>query len=189
MKCVKVTTWADVFEGWRAREASNPGWVKCATEIKGWPDWESWRRFTASQIGADQRTWQLFEFTDPAEEIPKMLVGPYSNWQSRLPAPNTASFEDLLNIPEQAAFFGQHDGVISIMNGLPFSTEFIGLVREDTNKIVCLEGHHRAVAIALAKRQGKLIDFGGTRMTIALANLPKDECRLLDEALKRGSSK
>lgn len=75
------------------------------------------------------------------------------------------------------------------MNGLPFTTEFIGLIRDDLNKIVCLEGHHRATAVALAKRLGKAIDYSGTKMTIALAHLQQNEISLLDEALKIASSR
>ena len=178
-----------MFEGWMEREAGNPGWVRCATEIKGWSDWESWRRFSASLIGADKHDWQIFEFTDPNGEIPKMLVGPYSGWQRDLPLKNTTSFDDLLDIPEQYERFNKHDGVISIINGLPFQTELIDLIRDKDNKIVCLEGQHRATAITLAKRQGKSIDWSEVKITIALAHLPKDETFLLDKMLKRGSSK
>lgn len=189
MRLIKNTTWEKVFESWKKRESSNPDWIRCATEIKGWPDWESWRKHSASQIMAEKRDWQIHEFTDPIREIPAMLVGPYSGWQSRLPQKNVATFEDLLSIPKQLEKFSKHDGVISIMNGLPFTTEFIGIVRDDINKIVCLEGHHRATAIGLVKKQGKEIDFSGIKVTIALSHLLKDEVHLLDEILKRGSSK
>ena len=188
MQLIKSTTWEEVFALWRSRESTNPGWIRCATEIKGWPDWESWRRFSAAQIQAEKRDWQIFQFTDPLNEIPKMLIGPYSGWQSALPVKNTATFQDLLDIPDQYAKFSQHTGVLSILKGLPFSTEFIGFIKDD-NQIICLEGHHRATAIALAKRQNKQIDFGSVTVTIALAHLGKDETALLNEVLKRGSSK
>ena len=189
MKFIKNTTWDEVFDGWEKREANNPGWVNCATKIKGWPDWKSWRKFTASQIKADKREWKIYEFTNPSEEIPKMLIGPYSGWQSRLPKKNTASFEDLLSIPKQLEEFSKHDGVLSIMEGLPFTTELIGIIRDDIDKIVCLEGHHRAVAITLSKIQGKNIDWSDTKIDIALTHLKKDEIQLLDEMLERGTTK
>ena len=188
MRFIKNTTWPEVFAGWRERESGNPGWVRCAQE-KGWPDWESWRKNTAEQIKADQRAWQIFEFTDPAEEIPQMLIGPYSSWQARVTDKNKTSFEQLLNIPEPHGYFSRHDGVLLILKGLPFSTEMIGLILDDINKIVCLEGHHRATAIALAKRQGKKIDYSGVQMTIALTHLSADERQLLDELLKKGTAK
>lgn len=189
MEFIKDTTWQEIFEGWRKREASNPGWIRCAIKIKGWPDWESWRRHSAEQIQAEQRKWKLYKFTDPMNEVPAMLVGPYSGWQSRFPEKNVATFEDLLEIPKQFDEFSTHQGVLSIMDGLPFDTEFIGIIRDDINKIVCLEGHHRATAIALAKKLGKDIDFTNSRTMIALAHLPADEVQIIEEISKRGTSK
>lgn len=189
MNFIKNTTWDAVFEGWRTREAQNPGWIHCATIIKGWPNWESWRSFTANQIRASDRQWGLYEFTNPMNEIAAMLVGPYSGWQSRMKEKNTGSFEDLLNIPEQLEAFSRQEGILSIMKGLPFSTEFIGVIRDDVNKIVCLDGHHRSLAMTFAKKQGISINFTETKIRIALAHLSVDECFLIDEILKRGSSK
>lgn len=189
LKFIKNKNWEEVFDGWREREASNPAWIRCATKIKGWSDWESWRRHSASQIGADKRDWQIFQFTDPLNEIPEMLVGPYFGWQKKLPEKNKATFLDLLKITEQYDHFNKYEATVSILNGLPFPTEFIGLIRDDTNKIVCLEGHHRATSITLAKLQNKEIDFSKVKITIALTHLAKNEIHLLDEILKRGSQK
>lgn len=189
MELVRSTVWSEVFEGWRQREAFNPAWVRCATEVKGWPDWQSWRGFTASQIGAEGRKWQIFRFTDPLEEIPQMLLGPYSGWQSKVSRKNSISFREMLEDEGQREFFRRHEGVQRILQGLPFTTEFIGLVREDVNKIVCLEGHHRAVAFVLAFMEQKKMDFSGCAVTIALASLPVEECPILDKVLERGTSK
>ena len=186
---INLTTWEQVFESWRKREADNPGWIKTATKIKGWPDWESWRSFTATQFGADKLKWAIYKVDEPLEEIPKMLVGPYAGWQSALPGKNTFSFRDLLEIPESYDKFSNHKTVLSIMNNFPFDTEFIGLLREDNQKIVCIEGHHRAVAVTLAKKLNKNIDLSQAKITIALAYLPEKSVYLLDETLRRGSSK
>lgn len=187
LKLVGDTTWKKVFEEWRSREASNPGWVRTATEIKGWSDWESWRKFTAAQIGAEKRSWKIYEFTDPINDIPAMLVGPYGGWQEKLPEKNKNSFEELLDIPQNYEFFKNHSGVTALINDFPCPTEFIGLIREDNEKVVCLEGHHRATAMTLAKKEGRKINCENIR--IALARLPKDECQILDEVLRRGTSK
>lgn len=187
LKFVGDTTWEKVFEKWRNREAKNPGWVNTATEIKGWPDWESWRRFTASQIGAEKRVWKIYEFEDPVNDISAMLVGPYGGWQGRLLEKNKNSFEELLNIPDNYEFFKNHAAVSALTKNFPCPTEFIGLAREDNGKVVCIEGHHRATAIALAKKEGRKIDCKNIR--IALARLPKDECQIFDEVLRCGTSK
>lgn len=189
MDLLNKTTWEEVFDGWRKREIGNPGWIETATKIKGWPDWESWRRFTASQLKADKLDWERYKFTNPLAEVPRMLVGPYTGWQSMLPDKNVSSFDDLLQIPERYNQFKEHDVVVSMMDNMPFDTEFIGLIREDNKKIVCLEGHHRAVAIALSKKLNKNIDFSRANITISLAHLPEKDIHLLDDTLKRGSTK
>lgn len=186
LRFIRKIKWQEVFEGWKKREAQNFLWIRCATEVKGWPDWESWRKYSANQIKAAEREWRLCEFIDPANEIPKMLIGPFSGWQSRLAEKNIASFDDLLNIPKQIKEFSGHEGVLNIMRSLPFSTEFIGIIRDD--KIVCLEGHHRATAITLAKKQGRIFDFSGVKITIALTSFLTDENYLFDEMLSQGSS-
>ncbi|MDF1497572.1 MAG: hypothetical protein P1P90_05980, partial [Patescibacteria group bacterium] len=78
MEFVNDTNWEAVFQNWKKREGGSPAWIKCATEVKGWTDWESWRRFSASLVRASERRWELYRFTDPMKEVPEMLVGPYS---------------------------------------------------------------------------------------------------------------
>lgn len=189
MKFIKDTTWSEVFEGWRVREANNPAWVECATKAKGWPDWESWRSFTAQQLDAANRDWKIFQFENPLVEIPDMLIGPFGGWQSRVERKNQTTFKELLEIPEQYQEWSNHAKILSIMNGLPFVTDLIGLVRTDLGQVVCLEGHHRATAITLAQKQGRIIDFSQIPVTIALTELATEECRLLDQLLQRGTSK
>ncbi len=185
MKLLKNTTWKEVFEGWKQREANDPDWINCATKVMGWQDWESWRKFTVSQLDLNNLSWQIFEFTNPISEIPSILMGPYHGWQSRVKEKNVHTFEELIDMPEQFQFFSNHDKVTSMMNNFPSPTEFIGLIREDNGKIVCVEGHHRATAIALAKKQNIDVRLGKT--TIALAKF--NQIDLLDKALKRKTTK
>lgn len=181
------TDWEEVFAGWRAREGNNPAWHQVATEVKGWEDWESWRRFSAEQIGAATRQWDYYSFTDALKEIPAMLVGPFTGWQSRHPKTNLFSFKDLLEIPEQYAYWKNHSKIKSLLADFPRESEFIGLIREDLDKIVCLEGHHRAVAVALAARDN--IEMVLAQPRIALSKLSVSEVEIFDEILKRGSAK
>lgn len=188
MEFLRDISFEEVFEGWKASEINNPDWVYCATQIKGWPDWESWRRHTAQQINATERKWQLYQFSDPINQIPQMLIGPFSGWQSRFQEKNVSSFEDLLENPIYFEEFKKHKGISSIMEGLPFDTQFIGLIREDINKIVCIEGHHRATSISISKKLKKKIDFTNSKIQIALSRLNSEEVYILDEILERGTS-
>lgn len=189
MKFIKDTNWQEVFEGWKSREADNPGWIECATKIKGWPNWESWRSFTAEQIKANSRIWKIYQFENPLKEIPEMLVGPFTGWQSRFTVKNTKSFADLLEIPNEYEEFSKHSLITSMLEAMPFQTELIGMVRKDLGKIICLDGHHRAVTISLAAKKGKEMDFSNQPISIALADLDLNELDLMDRILERGTAK
>lgn len=121
-------------------------------------------------------------------DIPMMLVGPFAGWQAKLPVPNRQTFADLVRRPEQAVPLHSHERVAGIMKHFPPSTTFFGLKREDTGAIVCLEGHHRATAVALCELAGDEINFGGP-VRVALADLGVDEVGLLDQVLARGTTR
>ncbi|PLX26772.1 hypothetical protein C0583_05745 [Candidatus Parcubacteria bacterium] len=188
MKYIKETSWNEIFQNWAKRESNNPAWIRCATEIKGWPNWESWRGYTANLFNAKNRKWSLYKFENPKEEILNMLIGPYTGWQSKVKNKNNTTFKELLDIPEQFNELSHHEGVINILNGLPFNTEMIGIKRKDSEKIILIEGHHRAVAITLAKLQKKPIEYSKTRITIALTDIDIDEIEILDKMLEQGST-
>lgn len=189
MEKLHDSSWEEVFASWKAREGSDPAWQKVAIEVKGWPDWESWRRNSAEMLKADKRSWTIYRFDNPLKEIPEMLAGPYTGWQSRHPQTNSFSFADLLEVPEQYEFWRNHAKIKDLLASFPAATEFIGLIRRDIGKVVCLEGHHRAVAVALAAREGLPLDFGSELPRIALAELPVEEAVLLEQALRRGSAR
>lgn len=185
---IKEADFEKVFDGWRYREASDPGWVHCATKIKGWPDWESWRRFSADQIGAFTREWKIYRIDNPNAVIPNMQIGPYIGWQQFLPAKNIYTFSEMLEIPQCAERWAKDRKIIDIARNFPSPTEFIGFFRERVGRIVCFEGTHRSTAIAQSLKNGRRIAFK-TLPTIALATLPENEDYLLDDMLLRGSSK
>lgn len=189
MQKIKPTTWEEVFQSWRDNEAHNPGWIRCATEIKGWPDWESWRRYMAGQLKLEKKDWELYRFSNPLREVSEMLVGPFTAWQKNLPVKNVLSFGEFLEVPEKHEQFSNHDTVRKMMDSMPFTSYMTGLIREDNRKLVCIEGHHRAAVLALANKLGRKIDFGDEVLYISLALLPNDELYLLDKALELGSEK
>jgi hypothetical protein len=186
MKYLQDLTWPEVFRGWQAREASNPDWIHSATKVKNWLDWRSWRQYTADQFKANQRKWQLWRFTKPEKEIPKMLVGPYTGWQKRVTAKNQTTFKELLSNKDQSKEFLNNSRIQELMISLPFTTELIGLKRLDTNEIVCIDGHHRSVAITLLAFQDSH-NLSSKPITIALADLEASEAHLLDKMLSQGS--
>lgn len=142
----------------------------------------------AKEVRANGRDWEIWGFDDPLHEVPNMLIGPYCNWQKFLPIANVMTFKESLDIPEQLAYFRNHKKVLDILHALPFTTEFMGLLRDD-GRIMCLDGHHRAMAVAFLEYNRKSVDFGATPVTIALARLEENENSLPDAVLARGFSR
>jgi len=188
MEYLHELSWDDVFQMWKQHEGFDAGWLRVATKDKGWPDWESWRMFTAQQLLLSGRKWSLYQMTDPMMDISNMQIGPYSGWQSRCTEPNTSTFFDLAQIPDQKTFFASHDKVRSMREMFPKDTMFIGLMMKQNSRIVCIEGHHRAMAVALARLEGRSIDDCGS-VTIALATMEDEEIQLLNDVLARGTHK
>ncbi len=182
-------SWDDVFAGWEAREAGNPSWVACARD-KGFPDWASWRLGTAAFMGLPERAWSLYRIAAPSVVIPRLLVGPFGGWQAHCPAKNRTTFADLLapGTPGEAAFRA-NSGVARVRRGLPFATQLIALQCEADNRLVCIEGHHRAAAITLARNDGEALPWDGIEVTIVIASVSSNEDGLFDRMLARGTSR
>ena len=115
-----------------------------------------------------------------------MLVGPYTGWQDRLPVKNVLSFAEMLEIPQNYEMLSKNNKVLGMMKNWPANTQFIGIMRADNNKIVCVEGHHRATAVALTAKNNQPLKLDGD-ITIVLCDLALGEEKLLDEMLVKGS--
>lgn len=188
LEYVKGITCEDVFQAWKENEAEDAGWIHCATVIKGWEDWESWRRNTLTVLGAENMVWKLYTIRNVEEVVPNMLIGPFNGWQARVTRKNKTSFEEMLAVQENFDFYAHHGKVLDIMNHFPEKAWMTGVYVEETDKIVCIEGHHRATAVALAKKQGKKMDIE-KGVCIALATLPKGQEDVFDRMLEQGTSK
>lgn len=190
LRSASRTSYAQVFDAWREGEAHNPGWIHTATAIKGWPDWESWREHSMRLIRGLEREWVRFVIERPAEFLPSMLIGPYSSWQEPLPTKNVYSFREATTIPAVQERWQRNSVIRSLVERFPTSTVLIGAYREDIDRIVCVEGHHRCAAVAFAEYEGMPMTFAptGTSVALHLMTLSAHECHLIDDALKRGTS-
>ncbi|MFA7169627.1 MAG: hypothetical protein WC178_02125 [Candidatus Paceibacterota bacterium] len=157
MKYIRKATWKEVFESWEKRESKNPDWIRCAKE-KGFSSWQEWRGSTASRVNAENLEWGLYNFDNPRQEIPNILVGPFKSWQAKIPQlqQNETSFEGLLKDSDQYDSLTKNTKIISVLKEFKEVPELriklIGVIRKD-GKIVCAEGHHTITAYSLAKMQ------------------------------------
>ncbi len=187
MILLRKINWTTVFANWKSRETSSESWVKLA-KSKGWESWDQWRLHTTSQLQLELRKWQLYKFNDPYNQVPEMLIGPYQGWQKHFHEKNKHSFISAVQVAQFYNWASNHQGIKNISNNLPFTTEMIGLKKED-GTIVCIDGSHRGAAIALVNKKGVNINFTHTSVNIALAEISDHELVLLDKALKRGTAK
>ncbi|MBD3270827.1 hypothetical protein GF376_04855 [Candidatus Peregrinibacteria bacterium] len=184
---IKDVSWEEAFDNWKSREM-NPicrdDWIEVATKIKGWPDWESWRTYSANQFDAKNRKWKKFLINDPDTIIPNFQVGPFSGWQKDLPKTNTYTFKELIDLKPE---YQTHSRILKILENFPQPTEIIGAYIPEKNRIVCLEGSHRCAAIALAQHFNKNIIWT-VKPAIVLTEFKQGEAEILDSILKTGSS-
>lgn len=179
-------TWDEVFENWRKREGTREEWQRCAREVKGWPDWESWRKFSSELFGAKNRNWKLYEILFPNKTIPNFAIGPWNGWQKHFVKKNKHIFADLVR--DHYEWVNSNEKIKQILTNFPDSTEMIGIAIEKSDKIVLFEGSHRAAAVALANQNSQPIKFKSNPL-IAVTEIDFSEKKILDKMIKRGSSK
>lgn len=181
------TTWKEVWNLWQDREGKREEWQKLAKE-KGWQSWEKWRDAWVSNIGLQNREWERYIVNDPLSVIPTCLVGPTTSWQNFFSDKKllTHTFAELI---EEKGFLdrGKNNKIQAIQKQFPVETEFIGIVLSE-ERIMIIEGHHRAAAITLAKKQGTPLEFTSLP-TIALTCFDDADYPLLEDMLRRGSGK
>jgi len=183
LKFIKETSWPEVFAVWKSGEGSDPHWHKVAFE-HGFASWDDFRDHQAKQFDSENRVWAVYEIEEPNKVIPDFLLGPFRNWQKHFEEKNVHSFDDLVRaVPEWVA---NNAGIQARMNNFPEKTQFIGVYLKDEDKIVLLEGHHRCGAITLAVHNSNSLKLT-ENPTIALTILNKEDRKLLDVALEKGS--
>jgi len=185
LKYLRDISWDEIFENWYKREGSRKEWQKFATEVKGWPDWRSWRKSAADFIDADKREWKLYEIENPNEFIPKCLIGPWKNWQNNFEEKNKHTFEDLIKMHPH--WVNDNGKIQQIKNDFPDKNEFIGIYFQNSDRFVIFEGSHRAAAIAQAVAERNPINFK-TNPIIAVTEFSEEEAELLRKKLERGTN-
>lgn len=161
LKFLEDISFDDVVKRWEDREGFREEWQKVAKE-KGFPDWRSWRMSYLKEFGLLDCKWRVYEVLPSL--ISAMYTGPYSSWKEFYEDREKSTFNDISEKLES------NKKVKSMLESFPDESEFIGI--SDGERFMLIEGHHRAVAIAIALNKGIKIE---SEMKIALASIEKAE--------------
>lgn len=166
-----------VFAIWLVNEVGNPeeGNYLSVAEEKGFSSVVEWRLDMALKFKLNTKEWFLTEIADPAETLPRIVIGPFKGWSKFFDNKLETTFEQALEIPEFYEWCVQHDRIPKIADHFPIPTTLI-LLRKPNGQLLHIEGGHRICAFSFAKKNGKAIN---AEITAAIANITEDELAAL----------
>ncbi len=154
--------WHDIFAVWRSHEAYQRDWQRHWTEC-GFDSWDTWRTSYIAPLVPNSRKWKIYRIMDTAHDVQLMYGVPSRGWQAKCyDGTSTKRIADILSHPVVT----RNPKVQFIKESFPFQTMLMGVLHE--NKIVLIEGMHRACALAQMENQ-----FGGD-VVIALTTYEGD---------------
>lgn len=142
LEFVKPLTWKDIFDKWRELEAWQKSWKK-HLENRGFSSWDEWREAYAAPISSKNLAWFLYEIKNPLADSPLFYGTPTRSWIDKVyEGEITKQLKDVLYHPTIL----NNAKIKEIKNNFPAETMLTGIVWE--NKIILIEGMHRACALA-----------------------------------------
>ncbi len=159
LKFIKPIQWVDVFDAWRKGEANQESWKK-HWEGRGFASWEQWRTAYAKALKPANLKWFLYSIENPLVDMPFVYGTPTHGWVDKAyGGEKTMQLAQVIKLP----IIIENEKVAAIKNNFPAETMLTGIVCE--NKIILIEGMHRACALAGWNKENKL----ESKITIALA--------------------
>lgn len=156
---IKPFAWQEIFDIWRELEAWQESWKRHWTE-RGFDSWDEWREAYAAPLHPETLTWELYQITDPAKDLPFFYGTPTKSWiEKAYNGETTKQLSSIVHLPIVA----ENDKILDIKKDFPKETMLTGLVHN--GKIILIEGMHRACAIATWDAKTPFIG----KITIALA--------------------
>jgi len=169
LEYVGEITWKDIFDEWRKAEAWQECWKK-HWEERGFNSYDEWRTAYSAPLKPDSLNWFMYEVTDPVKDFPYVYGVPSRAWIDKAyKGEKTKQLKDIISDP----IIANNDKAKEIKENFPRETMLTALLWQ--NKIVLIEGMHRACAladwgkepfskkvkIALAEMKGDLPSIGG----------------------------
>ncbi len=143
LKYIHDIEWGDIFAVWRAHEAYQKKWQN-HWEERGFKSWDEWRKDYIAPLKPEMLKWQVFRIGKIPADIPKIYGVPSRGWIKNI-------YKGKVTIPlaEVVRLVGgeKNEKVKAIKNNFPYQTMLTGIIHQD--KIILVEGMHRAVALAM----------------------------------------
>jgi hypothetical protein len=155
---------------------------------KGYNSIAEWRLATALRLGLDTKQWGLEIIANPAETLPRIVVGPYQGWTKFLDKKVGTTFEEAMNIPDFFSWCQTHDRIGALMEDFPVPTTLI-LLRLPDGRLIHVEGGHRICAVAYSQKLGKPMQFLDGSVRAAVANASGVELDMMKKFLERGTGR
>jgi len=175
--------WLDIEVG--RKEGRN---ILPVAREKGFTSIAEWRLATALRLGMDKKEWQKVTIENPGEELPNIIVGPYTGWQRLLDHSLETTFGQAVEIPEFLEWCKTHDRIVPLAEKFPQETPVI-LYRRPDGKFIQVEGGHRICAVAYAKKIGKPIRFNPNSITALVAEADQQDLENMRVFLNQGTGK
>lgn len=164
---LKKITWRKVYKIWQEAETNNDLWRR-----RGFSSWKKWRDAYVLPLGLNKLKWQIGELKNP-KKILNFYGGPFKAWKKYFyKNKNTLNFKELIKLKE----IRKNKKISAIQNHLPKKITLIAIKKN--NKIIIVEGMHRATALALLLNNKQKTE---TKINIAIAKYRKKNLPLLGQ--------
>ncbi|MFA6047575.1 MAG: hypothetical protein WCV59_00530 [Parcubacteria group bacterium] len=175
LELIDSITWDKIFDTWRQGEAHQESWKK-HWEERDFDSWDEWRKAYAAPLNPEKLGWFLYKINEPLKEFPEIYGVPSHSWiEKAYDGKITMQLKDILNLPIIKA----NQKIIDIKKNFPAKTMLTGLIWQD--KIILIEGMHRACALALPDLSIPL----ESEITIALTNWPEKNMPIIGGNYKK----
>ncbi len=152
-------SWDEIFSVWRSYEAYQKSW-KNHWQEREFNSWDDWRKDYISSISPENKKWSIYRINN-ISDVSNFYGVPSRGWIEK--CYNGEVTKKLSEISDHPVI-KNNDKIDAIKNNFPYQTMLTGVVNE--NKIILVEGMHRALALARIAGDGLKIEGD---MIIALA--------------------